>query len=217
VRDHRGISELAREGRHGTAICSSPGSSYSDAAFWVGLDGYTSNTVEQIGTEAACLGSTSSTYYAWYELYPQRVIPLDRVRYPVTADDSLSAEVSQAGGTITLTLTASGTTDNWTDVITVPGAKHLHFASAKWIAEGPATVGGGPFSVSLTDFPGVSFSAASATSSGGVSGPIDDGSWSNDRITMVGGPRKSAITRAAPTSLTDTSDTSAFGVNWQHG
>src|SRR6266536_846942 len=39
------------------------------AAFWVGLDGYTSGTVEQIGTEADCDGRTPR-YYAWYEIYP---------------------------------------------------------------------------------------------------------------------------------------------------
>ena len=37
-----------------TASCAS-GSQY--AAFWVGLDGYTSKTVEQIGTEADCTGA----------------------------------------------------------------------------------------------------------------------------------------------------------------
>jgi hypothetical protein len=43
------------------------GSTY--AAFWVGLDGYTSHTVEQIGTEADCSGRTPQ-YYVWYEIYP---------------------------------------------------------------------------------------------------------------------------------------------------
>jgi hypothetical protein len=52
-----------------TATCST-GSQY--AAFWVGLDGYTSQTVEQIGTEADCSGPNPATpqYYTWYEVYP---------------------------------------------------------------------------------------------------------------------------------------------------
>src|SRR5262249_10307797 len=45
------------------------------ASFWVGIDGFSSNTVEQIGTDSDCVslnGRTTSdpTYYAWFEFYP---------------------------------------------------------------------------------------------------------------------------------------------------
>ena len=51
-----------------TVDCSkSPSTSY--ASFWVGIDGYSSNTVEQIGTDSDCSSGTP-TYYAWYEFYP---------------------------------------------------------------------------------------------------------------------------------------------------
>lgn len=46
-----------------TATCSR-GDQY--AAFWIGIDGYSSSTVEQTGTEADCVGNTAE-YYAWYE------------------------------------------------------------------------------------------------------------------------------------------------------
>ena len=39
------------------------------AAFWVGLDGYSSSSVEQTGSEVDCVGWTAQ-YYAWYEMYP---------------------------------------------------------------------------------------------------------------------------------------------------
>src|SRR5260370_18132523 len=39
------------------------------AAFWVGLDGYSSSTVEQTGSEVDCIGRTAR-YYPWYEMYP---------------------------------------------------------------------------------------------------------------------------------------------------
>src|SRR5947209_6197519 len=57
------------------------------SAFWVGLDGDTTNTVEQTGTEADC-SKGSAVYYAWYEMYS---------KYPfsyaerVSAGDSFSA------------------------------------------------------------------------------------------------------------------------------
>lgn len=44
--------------------CSKTPNTY--AAFWVGIDGYSSSTVEQTGTLAQCSGS-SAAYYAWYE------------------------------------------------------------------------------------------------------------------------------------------------------
>src|SRR5262249_48404404 len=39
------------------------------SSFWVGIDGYTSKTVEQIGTDSDCQNGVP-TYYGWYEFYP---------------------------------------------------------------------------------------------------------------------------------------------------
>ena len=39
------------------------------SSFWIGIDGYDSNTVEQIGTDFDCINGTP-TYYAWFEFYP---------------------------------------------------------------------------------------------------------------------------------------------------
>ena len=39
------------------------------SAFWVGIDGFSSSTVEQTGTISQIQGTTA-TYYAWYEFYP---------------------------------------------------------------------------------------------------------------------------------------------------
>ena len=52
-------------------VCSSPGTPNSYASFWVGIDGYGSNTVEQIGTDSDCSGG-NAVYYAWYEFYPHQ-------------------------------------------------------------------------------------------------------------------------------------------------
>ena len=45
------------------------------SAFWVGLDGYTSTSVEQLGTDSDCDSGTPS-YYAWYEMYPNPSVTL---------------------------------------------------------------------------------------------------------------------------------------------
>jgi hypothetical protein len=60
------------------------------SAFWVGLDGYTSETVEQTGTDSDCDGPTPS-YYAWYEFYPKASINIASV--PVRPGDAISATV----------------------------------------------------------------------------------------------------------------------------
>ena len=39
------------------------------ASFWVGLDGFTSSSVEQTGTDSDCSGRTPD-YYGWYEMFP---------------------------------------------------------------------------------------------------------------------------------------------------
>src|SRR6185437_2478478 len=49
-----------------SANCSSGQTGYS--SFWVGIDGDTTNTVEQLGTDTDCSGSTP-VYYGWWEMY----------------------------------------------------------------------------------------------------------------------------------------------------
>jgi Peptidase A4 family len=66
------------------------------ASFWVGIDGYSTGTVEQIGTDSDC-SNGSPSYYAWYEFYPKYpyIIPIQ-----IKVGDIISAEVSYSGGGI---------------------------------------------------------------------------------------------------------------------
>ena len=73
-------------------------SGYSSA--WVGIDGFNSSTVEQIGTDSDCVNGVA-TYYAWYELYP--MFPAQLVT--ITSGDAISASVTTDGsGNFTLTI-----------------------------------------------------------------------------------------------------------------
>ena len=47
-----------------------PSGSDTYAALWTGIDGWTSKTVEQTGTESDCVGGSPSNF-AWYEIYPE--------------------------------------------------------------------------------------------------------------------------------------------------
>jgi hypothetical protein len=103
------------------------------SAFWAGLDGDTSRTVEQTGTEANCINGTAS-YAAWYEMYPKRP-----VNYPDTVrpGDSVTATVTSSGrGHFLLTLT--DTTRGWSHTAAKRrGSARL--ASAEVIAEAPSS------------------------------------------------------------------------------
>jgi Peptidase A4 family len=111
-----------------TATCNDSGDEY--AAFWVGLDGFNSDSVEQTGTDSDCDGG-SPDYYGWYEMYPA-----DPVYYenPVSPGDSMSASVSVSGDTYTLVLTDNS--EGWTQTQTIDESG-LSDSSAEVITEAP--------------------------------------------------------------------------------
>jgi hypothetical protein len=127
------------------------------SAFWVGLDGNTTNTVEQTGTEADCSGG-APVYYAWYQLYPKRSVNYSN---PVSAGDSFSASVAYDGHA-SFKLTLSDTTKGWSET-TKQGLNHAKLASAEAIAEAPSlrTIGVLP----LADFGTVGFSGTTVDGS----------------------------------------------------
>ena len=105
------------------------GDQYS--AFWVGLDGYSSNTVEQTGTEADCVGKTAA-YSAWYEMYPANPVTYaDKLK----AGDLVTATVAFTGSN-KFVLTFTDTTQGWTHATTASAAAAR--TSAEIIVEAPA-------------------------------------------------------------------------------
>jgi hypothetical protein len=169
----------------------------SYAAFWVGLDGYSSSTVEQTGTDSDCNGATP-TYYAWYEFYPAFPVNFSN---PVQPGDTITAEVNDAGGVVTVTI--SDTTRHWTQTAT-HSDKGYALSSAEWIAEAPSSGQVLP----LANFGTVDFSNASATGAG-TTGPIS--AFTYDPLTMV---TKSGQPKATPSALG--SNGTSFSVTWSH-
>lgn len=169
-------------------------SATSYASFWVGLDGDTSNTVEQTGTDADCSGG-SPVYYAWYEMYPRFPKNLSLAIHP---GDTIHASVTTSGnGTFTLTISDRTTGGSFT---TNQRLKSARLSSAEVIAEAPSSSGG---VLPLTNFGTVGFSAAT------VNGQAI-GNFNPDRITMVA---PDGTVKASPSSL---SGGTAFSVAWKH-
>ena len=186
----------------------------SDSAFWVGIDGWNSDTVEQTGTDSDCLGGTP-VYYAWYEFYPAFSVGIDNI--PVSPGDVISASVSCQAKGLQCTVSIH-------DVSNSQSFSHNRFfrvgnrpdmSSAEWIAEAPSSTS--DKILQLADFSTVNFGPDStgamlsdnATISG-VSGQIGSFGAAMVELTMIayqGGPIE-----AQPTGLS--SDGTSFSVTW---
>jgi hypothetical protein len=166
-----------------------------DSSFWVGLDGDTTGTVEQTGTDADC-SSGSAVYYGWYEMYPKFPVNYSN---PVSPGDAMRASVSYLGrGRFQLTL--SDSTKGWSQTVT-PRLNSAKLGSAEVIAEAPSSSGG---VLPLADFQKVGFSSAT------VDGSLLTASTPGiDPITMV---TSSGTVKAQPSSISSGS----FTDTWYH-
>src|SRR5580658_3866526 len=144
-----------------TGTCS--GRTESLAAFWVGIDGYSSDSVEQDGTLIECYRGTAYNY-TWWEMYPTNDIQV--VGESLKPGDQISASVVRSGTSYTLTVTDSThTADSFTTTQTCSGCAN---SSAEWIAEAPSGSSG---VYPLADFGTFSLSGATVTE-GSTSGVI---------------------------------------------
>jgi len=170
--------------------CHSGGHKYS--SFWVGLDGYSSKTVEQTGSEVDCAGS-SPRYFAWYEMFPAFPVNFSNTVRP--GDHFFGSVTHTSGNSYTLVL--KDTTQGWshTEHKTLASAKN---SSAEVIAEAPSSTGG---VLPLTDFGTMHFAKAM------VNGAAI-GKTSPTKIVMASSRPKDAVS-----ALTGGE---SFKVTWKH-
>jgi hypothetical protein len=189
-----------------TATCPS-GDQY--AAFWVGIDGYSSDSVEQTGTDSDCDGSGRPSYYAWYEFYPQPSFEISSLT--IAPGNKMSAQVVYSGSEFTITITNETTGKSYSKSARVRGAKR---SSAEWIAEAPCCTSSGGI-LPLADFGTVLFGEDSTgvtgtneATMGGTTGVI--GSFAN--IFAITMESSTGALEAVPSGLS--SDGSSFSVTW---
>jgi hypothetical protein len=194
--------------------CSSSGQPDQYSSFWIGIDGYNSNTVEQIGTESDCIGGVP-TYYVWYEFYPHWGYLVD-MGAPIYPGDTISAEVNaDSSGLFTLTLKDLTAGKQF---ITSTKMKNARRTSAEWIAEAPWSGGVLPLANFDTANFGSQYTGVASTSSatiGSRTGSI--GSFGSptgpsspvQKITMV---TSSGATKAQPSDLS--TNGSSFSIQW---
>jgi hypothetical protein len=160
---------------------------------WVGIDGDTSNTVEQTGTDADCSAGHAS-YYAWYEMYPKSLVVL---KMTVQPKNTFTGSVTYSSGIFTLTLS-----DNTTGVTAFErvSSNKPQRTSVEWIEEGPSNG-------LLSGFGSVPFSSASATINGKTGGLSSF--TTAQPITMES---STGTVRAQPSTVS----ANGFSVAWRH-
>ena len=103
------------------------------SSVWVGLGGFArgSAALEQVGTDADCVGVTPA-YFAWYELVPAASVHL---RLKVSAGDQMTGLVIVKGTRVGFRLrdVTRGTT--FTKYV---AASLLDLTSAEWVVEAPS-------------------------------------------------------------------------------
>jgi hypothetical protein len=172
----------------------------SMAAFWVGIDGLSSSSVEQDGTLVECYLGTEYQY-TWWEMYPTNSV--QTVGSTVAAGDNITASVTRSGSSYALKVTDSTHPANSFST-TQACSSGCADTSAEWIAEAPSgSLGVYP----LTNFGTWNVSGA-AVAEGSKSGTIS--SFSDDKITMAD---TLGSTEASPSALS--SGGSAFSVAWK--
>jgi len=192
-----GFSTVTGSWTEPTATCS--GRTTSLAAFWVGIDGYSSSSVEQDGTLVECYRGTAY-HYTWWEMYPTNAIQV--VGSSLRPGDAISASVVRSGSSYTLKVTDSTHTANsFTTTQTCSGCAN---SSAEWIAEAPSSSSGVE---PLSDFHGWTESGATVKA-GSTSGVIS--SFTDDEITMID---SSGLTKALPGALNGSGN--GFSVTWE--
>jgi hypothetical protein len=153
------------------------------SSMWTGLDGYTTDTVEQDGTDARCGGPDNTTpkYEAWYEMYPAGSVNV----FAVHPGDVIDSSVTYSDSTANFSLTISDLTTgkSYTDTAACSTCER---ASAEWIIERPALCNAAftkCFITQLADF--------SPSTMGGDEAQVDGGNlksvggFNNDAIDMV--------------------------------
>jgi hypothetical protein len=212
--------------------------------FWVGLDGASnavnSDSVEQGGTSAQCVGGRKPQYEAWWEIYPANSVQLT---FPVHVGDEITASVtsSTTDGTITITVDDTTTGDSLTVVasnasapvnpdtytVTVDGATTDPTpvdsslcgpsdpsgpcgTSAEWVVEAPSGAPDGIY-YPLARFRTVHFQAASAVDAEGNQGTILNPNWNTDALDLT---TETGALKARVSGLNKPG--SSFADTWMH-
>lgn len=188
--------------------CNPAISGYQWTVFWIGIDGFSNDTVEQGGSEAYCYNGQGPYYGTWWEDYP--VNDIQTVGTTVKAGDKITASVVRSGTKYTVKVTDAKTPGNSFTQSFTCSATACADTSAEWIAEAP---GGDNTASGL--YPLAPF-APWTNSNSAVANPSKSGnikSFPDDEITMVSASDGTTV-KAQPGALNSAG--TKFSVTWKN-
>jgi Peptidase A4 family len=170
-----------------TVTCTS---SSSKASFWVGLDGWTDDTLEQVGISTDChLGQPA--YEAWYEMYPRGT---DYEFYVYPGDSiAMSVYYDYSTGVYSLSLDDKTQDLSFNQAAVCPSGSTCNNSSAEVILE----ANGG---TNLSRFTPVTFTDSGVTSRDGTHGAFDTAYLWNLRDAIMTGSNGQPLAYLSGTS-----------------
>jgi hypothetical protein len=172
-------------------------------AIWVGIDGYLSSTVEQIGTSHNWSGGAQEDF-AWFEMYPSGAFEI--LGFPIHRGDKISAKVEYIGKKTFRMILRNNTRGVQTTIPTrYTKSGKTGRTTADWIVEAPfeGTI------LPLSDFGVTGLFDCKATICRHV-GSISKKGWAHNSIIMADGK----VIKAIPSSLKQKGK--KFYVTWEH-
>lgn len=177
--------------------------------FWIGLDGWWDNTVEQGGSSAQCgAAGGAASYSLWWEMYPTNAI---QTVLAINVGDTITASVTYSTSTSVFTIRVKDITTGkgFTRNETCAGGLICYRSSADVVTEDVGQFGSGGY-FPLADYGTMGYTNAHATDITGQKGSISSRHWLNAAVTEA-----SAGTTYATVSPLSSRGT-AFDVTWQH-
>jgi hypothetical protein len=175
------------------------------ASLWVGIDGWGSGTLEQIGVYADTANNGAPGYEAWYEMYPNGAVGIPML---ISAGDTVTASVQYlaSSGLFQMSIIdLSRANDSYTNDFSPVSGTSPSRSSGEWMVEAPTDNGILP----LPEFGVANFTGASASLSNGASGPIS--TFPYDSIGM--GATSSGL-GATPSPLNATGSGFSVATTW---
>jgi hypothetical protein len=175
--------------------------------FWVGLDGWNSDTVEQGGSSAQCIGGVPN-YTLWWEMYPTNAI---QTMNGISPGDTISASVTYDPSTKLYRIKVKDVTSGqgFTKHEKCANNQTCSRASAEAIAEDVGRFGQGTY-FPLADYGTMTFTNSTITDVNGTAGGFTKPAWQYAAITEQSGTRIYATISA----LSDRGKT--FSATWKH-
>lgn len=172
--------------------------------FWVGLDGWWDDTVEQGGSSAQCVNGVPQ-YKTWWEMFPTNAIT---TVFSISPGDTIRASVTYESGTYVIVVKDVTTGRSFTKHETCASTVTCDRSSADVIAEDVGHFGGSSF-FPLADYGTMAFTKAKVADASGHSGGIANSHWLNAAVTESSG----GTTYASVSALIGGN---GFHATWQH-